>query len=195
MICEAIESSINASEELSATRSVVTDGGGFALYDSLEIGNAEGKLLLFPEIVTAAQGNQVVYSRFADGAIETRAAIPLTRNGQVLGVVYLMQYDTDLGALITALETNILRISVGLELAIILVAMLLSGAFSLRLRKILYSIRAMRDGDYSQKLDVRGHDELAKLGREFNTLSDRLEESERRKLPRRSCRECRPCSG
>lgn len=181
LTASSIESSINASEELSATRSVVTDGGGFALYDSLEIGNAEGKLLLFPEIVTAAQGNQVVYSRFADGAIETRAAVPLMRSGQVLGVVYLMQYDTDLGALITALETNILRISAGLELAIILVAMLLSGAFSLRLRKILYSIRAMRDGDYSRKLDVRGHDELAKLGREFNTLSDRLEESEQRR--------------
>ena len=181
LTASAIESSINASEELSATRSVVTDGGGFALYDSLETGNAEGKLLLFPEIVTASRGNQVVYSRFVDGAIETRAAIPLMRNGQVLGVVYLMQYDRDLGALISAMETNILRISAGLELAIILVAMLLSGAFSLRLRKILYSIRAMRDGDYSQKLDVRGHDELAKLGREFNTLSDRLEESERRR--------------
>ena len=177
----SIESSINASEELSATRSVVTDSGGFALYDSLEIGNAEGKLLLFPEIVTAAQGNQVVYSRLVDGAIETRAAIPLMRDGQVLGVVYLMQYDTDLGALISALETNILRISAGLELAIILVAILLSGAFSLRLRKILYSIRAMRNGDYSQKLDVRGHDEVAKVAREFNTLSDRLEESEQRR--------------
>ena len=181
LTASSIENSIKASEELSATRSVVTDSGGFALYDSLELGNAEGKLLLFPEIVTAAKGNQVVYSRLTDGAIETRAAVPLMRNGQVLGVVYLMQYDTNLGALISALETNILRISAGLELAIILVAILLSGAFSLRLRKILSSIRAMRNGDYSQKLEIRGHDEVTKVAREFNTLSDRLEESERRR--------------
>lgn len=177
----SIESSINSVEELSATRSVITDAGGLALFDSLEVGNAEGKLLLFPEIVTAAQGNQVAYSRLADGAIETRAAVPLMRNGEVLGVVYLMQYDRDVGALISAVETNILRISVGLELAIILVSLIISAVFSLRLRKILHSIRAMRDGNYGQKITIGGHDELVKVAREFNTLSERLEESDQQR--------------
>ena len=173
-----VASSINAMDDLNTTRSVVTDSSGSAVFDSLEMGNAEGKLVLFPEIVSALQGNDVFYSSYASGAIESRIAFPLVRSGETLGAVYLMQYDTDQGALISALELNVLRISIGLEAAIILVSLFFSTAFSSRLRKILHSVRMMREGDYSHKLNLRGHDELDKLGREFNNLAERLEESE-----------------
>ena len=44
---------VNSMEELHTTRTVVTDAAGVAVYDSLTTGNAEGKTLLFPELVTA----------------------------------------------------------------------------------------------------------------------------------------------
>ena len=86
-----------------------------AVYDSLTTGNAEGKTLLFPELVTALEGSDVFFSRYADGAVESHAAVPLMRGGRTLGAVYLMSYDTDQGELIAALERNILRISFALE--------------------------------------------------------------------------------
>ena len=175
------ESAINSLEDLSTTRTVVTDAGGMALYDSLETSNAEGKLLLFPEIVTALEGKDVFYSRYVEGAIESRAAIPLVKNGQTLGTVYLMLYDTDQGALISALQANVLRLSIGLEVGVILISLAFSTAFSRRMRRILHSVRMMRDGDYSHKLKLRGHDELDQLGREFNDLAERLDESEQRR--------------
>ena len=176
-----VEAAINALEDLSTTRTVVTDASGMAVYDSLVAGNAEGKLLLFPEIVTALSGKDVFYSSYADGAIESRAAVPLVKNGQMLGAVYLMLYDTDQGALIDALQTNVLRLSVALAVGMILFSMLFSTAFSRRMRRILHSVRMMRDGDYSHKLTLRGHDELDQLGREFNDLAERLEASEQRR--------------
>lgn len=175
------ESAINSLDDLSTTRTVVTDAGGMALYDSLVTGNAEGKLLLFPEIVTALEGKDIFYSRYADGAIESRAAVPLVKNGETLGAVYLMQYDTDQGALIAMLQTNVLRLSAALEVGVILISLAFSTAFSHRLRRILHSVRAMRDGDYSNKLKLRGSDELTQLGREFNDLAERLEASEQRR--------------
>ena len=176
-----VEAAINALEDLSTTRTVVTDASGMAVYDSLVAGNAEGKLLLFPEIVTALSGKDVFYSSYADGAIESRAAVPLVKNGQMLGTVYLMLYDIDQGALIDALQTNVLRLSVALAVGMILFSMLFSTAFSRRMRRILHSVRMMRDGDYSHKLTLRGHDELDQLGREFNDLAERLEASEQRR--------------
>ena len=175
------EGVVNSLNDLSTTRTVVTDAGGTALYDSLETGNAEGKLLLFPEIVTALSGKDVFFSCYADGAIESRAAIPLVKNGEMLGAVYLMQYDTDQGALVDTLQTNVLRLSVALELGVILISLVFSTAFSRRLRRILHSVRKMGDGDYSYKLKLRGNDELTQLGREFNSLSERLEASEQRR--------------
>ena len=92
-----------------------------------------------------------------------------------------MQYDTDQGALVDTLQTNVLRLSVALELGVILISLVFSTAFSRRLRRILHSVRKMGDGDYSYKLKLRGSDELTQLGREFNSLSERLEASEQRR--------------
>ena len=172
------EQAIESLDELHTTRTVVVDASGMALYDSLKVGNTVGKLLLFPELVTALGGYDVFYSGYTDGAIESRAAVPLMRGGEILGAVYLMQYDTDQGALISAIQMNVLRISVVLEFGIILMALIFSIAFSRRLRRILLSVRMMRDGDYSHKLRLRGHDEIDRLGREFNNLAERLEQSE-----------------
>lgn len=175
------EQAINSLDDLRTTRTVVTDAFGMAVYDSLETGNAEGKLLLFPEIVNALYGNDTFYCVYSDGAIESRIAVPLVKNGITTGIVYLMQYDTAQGALISALQTNVLRITAALEAGVILISIVFSTLFSRRLRHILHSIRSMRDGDYTHKIQLHGHDEVDLLGQEFNNLAERLEESERRR--------------
>ncbi len=175
------EQAINSLDDLRTTRTVVTDAFGMAVYDSMETGNAEGKLLLFPEIVNALYGNDTFYCVYSDGAIESRIAVPLVKNGITTGIVYLMQYDTAQGALISALQTNVLRITAALEAGVILISIAFSTLFSRRLRHILHSIRSMRDGDYTHKIQLHGHDEVDLLGQEFNNLAERLEESERRR--------------
>lgn len=174
-----IRKAVQSIDELHTTRTVVTDVGGTALYDSYEQG--EGKLLLFPELCTALKGNNVFYGSYHDMAVESRVALPLMQKGTLLGAVYLMEYNEEQGQLVSALQSNVLRISVALELGIILFSLAFSAAFSRRLRHILHSVRIMRDGDYSHKLRLRGHDELARLGSEFNNLAERLDESEQKR--------------
>ena len=172
---------VNSMEELHTTRTVVTDAAGVAVYDSLTTGNAEGKTLLFPELITALDGSDVFFARYADGAVESHAAVPLIRGGKTLGAVYLMSYDTDQGELIAALERNILRISFALEGGVVLFSLFFSAAFSRRMRAILNQVGRMREGDYSQQPPVRGHDEVERLSRAFNELAARLESSEARR--------------
>lgn len=176
-----VEQTVNSLDELHTTRTVVTDASAMAVFDSLETGSAEGKLTLFPEIVRALSGWDVFFGRYADGAIESRVAIPLVRSGQTLGVVYLMDYDADQGALIDAVQTNVLRISIALEVVVIAISLLFSSAFSRKLRRILHSVRMMREGDYSHKIRLSGYDELDQLGQEFNDLAERLSDSEQRR--------------
>lgn len=178
---DQLATAAEALEELQTTRTVVTDAHGYALYDSLEIGNAEEKLLLFPEVIRALEGNDVFFSHYEGRAMESRLAVPLVRNGKTLGVVYLMEYNTEQGSLIHALQTNVMRISIVLEAGIILAALFFSTAFSRRVRRILTSVRLMGDGDYSQQIALRGRDELTEMAQEFNDLADRLESSEERR--------------
>lgn len=176
-----VEQTVNTLDDLHTTRTVVTDAAAMAVFDSLESGSAEGKLTLFPEIVRALRGWDVFFGQYSDGAIESRVAVPLVRDGQTLGAVYLMDYDTDQGALIGAVQTNVLRISVALEVVVVIISLLFSGAFSRKLRRILHSVRMMREGDYSHKIELNGYDELDQLGQEFNELAERLDASEQRR--------------
>lgn len=172
---------VNSLDDLRTARTVVTDAGGTVVYDSLKTGSADGKFLMYPEVVRALEGNDVFHGSYNGDAIETRAAVPLMAGGKVLGAVYLVEYDTERAAIISALQANILRISVGLEIAVVVFSFFFSAAFSRRLRGILQSVRYMREGDYSYKIKLRGHDEINTLAREFNNLAERLNSSEERR--------------
>ena len=69
------------------------------------------------------------------------------------------------------------RFSVG----VVVISLLFSTAFSRKLRRILHSVRMMREGDYSHKIELSGYDEINQLGQEFNELAERLEASEQRR--------------
>lgn len=174
-----IRKTVQSIDELRTTRTVVSNAEGTALYDSHEEG--EGKYLLFPELSTALRGSDVFYGIYRGTAVECRMSLPLVQNGKLLGAVYLMEYNEEQGQLVSALQANVLRISIALEVGIILFSVVFSAAFSRRLRHILDSVRNMRDGDYSQKIRLRGHDELTRLGSEFNNLAERLNDSEQRR--------------
>ena len=177
MNAEVVAEAVRDMESLRITRLVVTDRQGRALYDSVTSG-ATNQLMLLPEVVTAMQGKDVFTWRYHDGAMHSQVAIPVYSYGSLVGCVYMMEYDTAQGALIQSLQQNVFRITLILELAVILFSVIFSNTFSRRLRRIMASMRIIREGDYAHKVSIRGSDELAFLGGEVNDLTDRLQASE-----------------
>ena len=164
---------------LKVSRLIVTDQSARVLYDSL---NAEPDYYaLFPEILCAMEGNDVFFSQYHDGVIQSHAATPIVSYRTTLGCVYMMEYDTDQGSLIQSLQHTVLRITLILEIVVILFSFLFSKAYSYRLRKIMNSMRIIQQGDYTHKLKLGGHDELSFLGDEFNNLTERLHTSEQKR--------------
>ena len=163
---------------LNVTRVIITDGEGLSLYDSLTTHSSEGKYILFTEIVQALYGNDVFYSTYSSGALESHVAIPVVHHQSPIGAVYLMDYDADQGMIISALSKNIFRASCFLGGAVLVFSIVFSATYSRRMRRILQSIRLAREGEYSHKITLKGSDELTMLSREFNKLTDRLQSSE-----------------
>lgn len=164
---------------LRVTRLVVTDRSGIAIYDSSE--NAVGKYMVLPEIVQALGGYDVFSWNYHDGAMQSRAATPIMSYDTLIGCVYMMEYDTQQGALIQNLQKNTFSISLFLELCVTIFAIFFSNSFTRRLRKIMVSMRIIREGDYSHKVKMGGNDELTVLGNEFNDLVERLQISEQKR--------------
>ena len=163
---------------LNVERLMITDGEGRVLYDSFENGSAKGKFALFDEVVQALAGNYVFYTDYHDGTMESFAAMPVMLHEEPVGCVYIMDYDAEQGQIIQNLERNTLRASLLLECAMIVFSIVFTITGSSRMRKILTSMRMAREGEYSHKIKMRGSDEFAMLAREFNKLTERLQESE-----------------
>ena len=163
---------------LKVHRLIITDHTGLTIYDSSQ---SPSRYTLLPEIICAMEGNDVFSCRYQDGVIQSHAAVPVISYGNTLGCVYMMEFDTDQGRILQSLQGNILRITLILEIVVILFSFAFANTFSRRLRQIMASMRIIQKGDYDHKVSLGGHDELTFLGDEFNDLTDRLQTSEQKR--------------
>ena len=98
-----------------------------------------------------------------------------------MGCVYITDYDTAQGGLIQTLQRTIFVITLMLEIVVVIFSIAFSNTFSRRLNRIMASMRIIREGDYSHKVNMGGNDELTILGNEFNELTERLQTSEQKR--------------
>ena len=160
---------------LKVSRLIITNQSGVMVYDSA---GSSASYALLPEIVRALDGNNVFSWQYHDGAMRSCAAAPVYSYGVVTGCVYMMEYDTQQGGLIKSLQNNILTVTIILEALVILSSVAFSLVFSGRIRRIMASMRIIGAGDYTQKLEMDGSDELAFLANEVNKLTQQLHISE-----------------
>ena len=174
-----IDSVLSQLESLTVSRMIVTDLSGVVLYDSTE--DSLQSYALFPEIMRALEGNNVFTWHYHDGAMTSRAATPIVYYGTIVGCVYMTELDYAQGVLVQTLQNNVLRVTLVLELFVIIFSLFFSNTFSRRMRKIMASMKIIQEGNYSQKVQIGGNDELTVLGREFNDLMERLQTSEQKR--------------
>ncbi len=176
-----VSNAVSDMSSLKVTRMIITDQNAVAIYDSLTGSPAVGQYVLFPEIIQALDIYDVFSWNYHDGAMQSCAATPIVSYGTLIGCVYMMEYDVNQGALIKTLQYNTFTITLILELVVILFSLAFSTAFSKRLRRIMVSMRIIRQGDYTHKVKMGGNDELTVLGEEFNGLVERLQTSEQKR--------------
>ena len=175
----AIATVVGQMESLTVTRLIVTDQSAKVLYDSLN--EAVGHYSLFPEILTAIDGNDVCSWKYRDGSTDACAATPIVYYGTIVGSVYMAEFETSQGAMIQLLQKTVLQITLLLELIVIVFSVAFANTFSRRLNRIMTSMRIIQDGDYTHKVNMGGNDELTILGNEFNDLTERLQTSEQKR--------------
>ena len=63
---ERIELTLESVGDLRSVRVLITDAGARCIYDSLVIASAENKLVFYPEIAEALEGNEAIHIRFVN---------------------------------------------------------------------------------------------------------------------------------
>lgn len=175
---ETVDQVISVLGDINVSRLLITDGEAKVLYDSSVRQNAVGQYALLEAVVQALGGSDVFHCAYHAGALQSFAAVPIMSRATPIGCVYVMDFDAEQGEIIENLERNILRGSWILLGSIVACSAIFSVVSSKRMRKILMSMRLVREGEYSHKIQMRGDDEYTTLATEFNKLTDRLQESE-----------------
>ncbi|MCL2820051.1 MAG: HAMP domain-containing histidine kinase [Oscillospiraceae bacterium] len=176
---ELIATVVSQLEVAGSMQIVITDTEGEPLYDPS--GRAEHED--FPEhfIITALSGttgHDIFFTRFRDGAFSSEALAPITGQGNIIGVVYVYEHDTDQGSMLLVMQDTIRNISVIVIIFSVAAITLILWSVMGRVNSIISAIESVREGEYSYLINMRGNDELAMLGDEFDSLTGRLRETD-----------------
>lgn len=175
---ENVAAAMAVVEETGLSRVLVTDSAGQVLYDTRETLGAVGKYTFYSEIVQALEGCDAFSCSYRDGAFRSRAASPVLYQNRIIGSVYAYEYDTEQAELLDGLQSNLLKLSAGIAAAVVLLSFILSRMLTRKISALLTGIRKVREGAYEHRTHIPGRDEIAQIGEEFNSLTDRLQTTE-----------------
>ncbi len=174
---ENVEKVMTVTEQAGLSRVLVTDESGRVLYDTREIGSAVGSYALMTEVVQALRGYDAAHCAYEDAVLRTRAASPVLHQNQITGAVFVYEYDAGQAAILAGFQSNLWRLSIGIAVIVLAVSLLLSKVLTGRISELLEAIRSVREGDYN-RAEVSGGDEIAQIAAEFNSMTDRLQQTE-----------------
>ena len=175
---ENVTTAMAVVEETGISRILVTDDVGKVLYDTRETGSAVGEYAIYTEVVQALLGNDTFTCSYQGGAFRSRASSPVLYQNRIIGAVYAYEYDREQGALLEGLQANLLRLSALIGVVVLVLSVILSRALTRKIGRLLTAIRKVREGAYSHRAEIPGRDEIAQIGQEFNSLTDRLQTTE-----------------
>lgn len=175
---ENVAEAMDSTETDGVSRAVITDARGYVLYDTRELGSAARHFVFYTELVEALQRNSCVYCVYEDGAFHSTAAQPVLYRNQVIGGIYVYDYDTAQAALLENLRNNLMRISIAIAALVLIISILFGRSLARRLNNLLVAINGVREGAYNRRAVLSGHDEYTQVAEEFNALVDRLQETE-----------------
>lgn len=175
---DSVEQVMDILDVTDVTRTIITDQAGLILYDTADENDAAGRYALLSEISVALDGYARFYCAYSSGVFISRAATPVVSGSDLIGAVYLYEYDDGQGQIIRGLQRTLMNISLLIGGAGILVIFLIATTLTRRIKRLSAAMGVVRTGDYAYRIQVRGRDEIAELSSEFNVLTGRLESTE-----------------
>lgn len=173
---ERLTAIVSQLEVAGGTAIVITDSEGNVIYDNLGRSRQEN----FPThyIETALRGNNVLFSEFVSGTFSSSAFVPVISQGVTIGVVCFNEEDTDQGALLLEMQSTIFNITIAVAVVSVITFTFIFLSIINRLYSVINAVKSVREGEYSYTINMKGNDELALLSDEFNSLTERLRETD-----------------
>ena len=129
-------------------------------------------------VARAMEGFDLFHSRFSDGSFSSSALAPVMSRGMAIGAVYVHDEDIEQGIMLMDMQRTLRIISIIVVVFSVVMLFFIVWSVMRRITSIFKAIKTVREGEYNYHVNMSGSDELALLGDEFNSLTDRLRETD-----------------
>lgn len=166
-------------------RILVTDKWGVVQSDSASRMN--GRAFACEEVAAVLRGSSSAYGYYnldpsvwmalslsRSEAIAIHAA-PIEEDGELTGVLVYISSAQEIYEGLTLIQRRILTWLMLVAAIVLIVVVFISGAFTKPISLLNQGIMKMARGDMRARVDLKGNNEFARLGRAFNQMSDQLE--------------------
>ena len=181
MTRDSIAEVLNLLDLDSYQRILVSTEKSRVVYDTATEQNRTGQLNDLEAVDRALKGKISFHSNFTEEAFTSQAAVPIVRDSDIIGAVYLEERDTDQAGIISGIQGRIRAVSIFICILALLADIFMTRVLTKRIVTLSEKTKQVADGDYSTRFDVDGEDEVAELGKEFNSLTRRLEATEKQR--------------
>lgn len=159
-----------------STRITIVDAHGIVLADSERDPAAMENLGARPEIMDAMKGNIGKSLRLSTILKEEMlyVAIPVEKNGRILGVLRVSLFLRDIKSLLDDLKNNIIQAAGLVTFVSLLLALALSRGISNPVRRLAEASRRIAGGEFEVKVELKNRDELKILADSFNEMTSQI---------------------
>ena len=158
-------------------RLIVADARGIIMADSNERGE-QGRTYLLPVIVDALDGNQGFLNDRQHGLMYVTTPVVNAATGNVIGAVLISVSTDEIYSTLLEIRQQNYRTIILFSLTVAVIGFFASKFIVDPIRKILEVIQRMSEGHLDQRLEIKGHTEMAELAFSFNLMADKLQQVE-----------------
>lgn len=156
-------------------RLIILDNQAIVTYDNDSANTLRGKMMMNDTIKSALLGQDSASVYKNEGSNNSMdVAIPIKKNSQTSGAVYLSQSLSDADTFLGDITSSLVTLSLVVSLLIALLSALMAHIFTRPLLKLTHAADEIAQGNFNQTVPVHGHDEIAALGNSFNAMIKQL---------------------
>lgn len=166
-------------------RGVVTNKSYSVLYDTNEESQLIGKVFMRDVLKRALDGEQADIITTGENNMRLiSVAVPVTFGGEIIGSVYLAESINTIDDTVRTTRNSLIVFS---TLIVILIGMLslgMSYIITSPIEEFIAVAKEISKGNFSKRVEVKGHNEIAQMAQMLNYMCDELEllEEKRRKF-------------
>jgi len=162
-------------------RVIYFDKDAKVVFDNAQSGNLHGKIMSDPQALMALSGENVTDKLEQGEDLYLIAAVPVTRNAETIGGVYVKSQANDITEYYSHVRNSLLILSGAVCLLLGVFSLLMARAFTAPISNLTSKIKEMSENDSREPVELSGNNEINELVSAFNKMVEKIEDVEVRR--------------